>query len=71
MSEENKDKGYRSRKFLVTTIGMMLGTAVTLLGAFMTVPDGYWGALPGLFLLFGTGIGAYNWGNVRQGQNGK
>jgi len=71
MSEEQKDNGFRSRKFLVTTSGMALGTAVTLLGAFMTVPEGYWGALPGLFIFFGTCVGAYNWGNVRQGQNGK
>lgn len=64
------DDGFGSRKFIVTMTGMMLGTAVTVLGALKPVPEGYWGALPALFILFAAGIGAYNWANLRQSQNG-
>ena len=62
--------GYGSRKFIVTMTGMLLGTAITLFGALYSPPDGFWTALPPLFLLFGAGIGAYNWANLRQAQNG-
>ena len=65
-----KDDGFASRKFIVTMAGMFLGTVVTLFGALRTVPEGFWGALPALFILFAAGIGAYNWANLRQSQNG-
>jgi len=64
------DDGFASRKFLVTMYGMTLGTVVTIGGALMTPPDGYWSALPALFILFAAGIGAYNWSNLRESQNG-
>ena len=71
MSKVNTPPGsLLSRKFIVTMTGMALGTVVTLFGATAAVPDGYWGALPALFILFAAGIGAYNWSNLRQSQNG-
>lgn len=50
--------------------GMLLGTAVTVAGALVKPPDGYWSVLGPLFLLYGAGIAAYNWANLRQSQNG-
>ena len=64
------DDGFRSRKFIVTMYGLSLGTIVTLFGAMYEPPEGFWGALPALFILFAAGISAYNWANLRQAQNG-
>lgn len=61
---------YGSRKFIVTMTGMLLGTGLTVFGALSTAPDGYWTALPSLFIFFAACVGAYNWANVRQSQNG-
>ena len=61
---------YGSRKFIVTMTGMGLGVFCTMFGALYDAPDGYWTALPALFILLAAGIGAYNWANLRQSQNG-
>lgn len=61
---------YASRKFLVTMTGMLLGVVLVMFGAIYDPPDGYWTALPSLFILLAAGIGAYNWANLRQAQNG-
>lgn len=54
-----------SRKFITTNFAIALGTMVTVLGM-------YWEAdvNPGFYVLIGVGIGAYNWSNLRQSQNG-
>ena len=62
--------GYRSRKFIVTLLGLILGTGVLMFGALYTPPVEYWGALPSFFILIAAGISAYNWSNLRQSQNG-
>lgn len=65
-----KDDGFASRKFIVTMTGMGLGVSVTVGGAALSAPDGYWAVLPALFILLAAGIGAYNWANLRETQNG-
>ena len=62
---------FSSRKFIVTMSGMALGSVLTVFGALTTPADGYWTVLPPLFLFFGVCVGAYNWANLRQAQNGK
>lgn len=64
------DDGFRSRKFITTNSGMIQGTAITLFGALASPPEGFWSALPPLFILYAAGIAAYNWANLRQSQNG-
>lgn len=64
------DRDYGSRKFIVTMSGMGMGAAMTVLGVLIDAPEGYWAALPALFILFAAGIGAYNWANLRTAQNG-
>ena len=61
---------YGSRKFIVTMLGMLLGFVVIIFGAVFDPPEGFWGALPALFILLAAGITAYNWANVRYKQNG-
>jgi len=61
---------FSSRKFIITMASMLLGAALTLFGALAPPPDGYWTVLPPLFLFFGVCVGAYNWANLRQAQNG-
>jgi len=63
-------EGYASRKFVVTMTGMGLGTLVTLVAMFADPDPAFYGALTGFFLLLGAGIGAYNWSNLRESQNG-
>jgi hypothetical protein len=53
-------EGYGSRKFLITMAAMVLATG---LAAFENLDAN--GAL-----VFAAGIGAYNWSNLRQSQNG-
>lgn len=63
-------RSYGSRKFLTTNAGMLLGVFCIIFGAIFEPPEGYWSALPALFILLAAGIGAYNWSNLRQSQNG-
>lgn len=49
-----------SRKFIVTMTGMLLTAAL----AYVSKMDANVG------LVFGAAIGAYNWANLRQSQNG-
>lgn len=53
-------EGYGSRKFIITMAGMAMATA---LAAYSKLDAN--GAL-----VFGAAIGAYNWSNLRQSQNG-
>lgn len=52
--------GYGSRKFLITALAMLLATG---LAAYSKLDAN--GAL-----VLGAAIGAYNWANLRQSQNG-
>ncbi len=61
---------FSSRKFIVTMAGMALGSLLTMFGALYEPPEGYWSVLPPLFVFFGLCVGAYNWANLRQAQNG-
>ena len=53
-------EGYRSRKFIITGIGMTMGFVLAL---FSKVDAN-------IALILAAGIGAYNWANVKQA-NGK
>ena len=64
------DRDYGSRKFIITLSGMVLGTGALVFGSLMSPPEGFWNSLGAYFLLLGAGIGAYNWANLRQAQNG-
>ncbi len=66
----SNESDYTSRKFIVTMTGMLLGIVLMVFGALVDPPEGFWGALPALFILLAAGIGAYNWANVRYAQNG-
>lgn len=58
-------RDYGSRKFIVTLLGMFLCAVIAVLAMFMKVEPSA-AALMGI----GTGIGAYNWSNSRESQNG-
>jgi hypothetical protein len=64
------ERDYGSRKFITTNLGMAQGTAIVIFGALAKVPEGFWTAMPPLFILYAAGIAAYNWSNLRQSQNG-
>ncbi len=58
-------RDYGSRKFIVTLLGMLLCAFIAVLAMIMKVEPSA-AALMGI----GTGIGAYNWANSREIQNG-
>lgn len=70
MSTATEEHRLTSRKFITTMTGMLLGSITLFAGVLMKAPEGFWSALPAYFLLIGGGIGAYNWANLRQSQNG-
>ncbi len=57
--------GYGSRKFIVTLLGMLLCAGIAILAMLLKVEPSA-AALMGI----GTGIGAYNWANSKESQNG-
>jgi hypothetical protein len=65
-----KQRDYGSRKFIITMTGMGLGAFVTLAAMFAEPDPAFYPALTGFYLLLGAGIGAYNWSNLRESQNG-
>ena len=52
--------GYGSRKFLITLTAMVLATGLAVASKLDANSA----------LVFAAGIGAYNWANLRQSQNG-
>ena len=54
------DKGLWSRKFIITMTGMVIAGVL----AYMSKMDANVG------LVIGAAIGAYNWANLRESQNG-
>jgi len=63
----NITQGYRSRKFIVTMYAMTIGGLITTTAMFVRPDDGFYTALSGFFILLGTGIAAYNWANLKEG----
>lgn len=64
------ERDYGSRKFITTNGNTGMGVFCVMFGAIYDVPDGYWTAMPALFILLAAGISAYNWANLRSEQNG-
>lgn len=58
-------RDYSSRKFIVTLLGMFLCAGIAIFAMLMKVDPS-----PAALMGIGTGIGAYNWANSRESQNG-
>jgi hypothetical protein len=56
---------YGSRKFIITSVSILLGTVVTMYCMYADKDPN-----AGFYILLAAGITAYNWANLRQSQNG-